>query len=73
MKMALQLSFEENSNSEDIQVLGNGIREYAKQQRGLNPLDFFAFFIRDEANTIRGGCNECTPLWFSVYRSTLGK
>ena len=70
MKMALQLSFEENPNSEDIQVLGDGIMEYAKQQRGLNPLDFFAFFIRDETNTIMGGCNGCT-LYGSLYLDQL--
>ncbi len=27
-----------------------------KQQRGFDALDFFVFFIRDENNTIIGGC-----------------
>jgi len=55
--MTFTLSFEENPDQEDIQVLIRGITDYAKQQRGFNALDFFAFFIRDENNTIVGGCN----------------
>lgn len=55
--MNLKLSFEENPNQEDIQRLIRGITDYAKQQRGFDALDFFAFFIRDENNTIVGGCN----------------
>lgn len=55
--MTFTLSFEENPNQEDIQVLIRGITDYAKQERGFHALDFFAFFIRDENNTIVGGCN----------------
>ena len=40
-----------------MQVLGNGIMEYAKQRKGHGPIEFFAFFIRDESNKIHGGCN----------------
>ena len=57
--MTYQLSFESNPNQEDIQVLGNAIMEQATQIKGFNPLDFFAFFIRDADNTIVGGCNGC--------------
>ena len=55
--MTFKLSFEENPNQEDIQVLIRGITDYAKQQRGFDALDFFAFFIRDESDKIIGGCN----------------
>lgn len=55
--MTCKLSFEENPNQEDTQVLIRGITDYAKQQRGFDALDFFAFLIRDENNTIAGGCN----------------
>jgi GNAT superfamily N-acetyltransferase len=55
--MTFKLSCEENPNQEDIQVLIHGITDYAKQQRGFDALDFYAFFIRDENNTIVGGCN----------------
>ena len=55
--MTFKLSFEEQPNQEDIQVLIRGIADYAKQKRGFDALDFFAFFIRDENDTIVGGCN----------------
>lgn len=55
--MIFKLSFEANPNPEDTQTLIRGITDYAKQQRGFDALDFFAFFIRDENNTIVGGCN----------------
>ncbi|MFU7598181.1 GNAT family N-acetyltransferase [Legionella pneumophila] len=55
--MTYQLSLENNPNQEDIQVLGNAIMKQATQKKGFNPLDFFAFFIRDADNTIVGGCN----------------
>ena len=32
----------------------------AKQQQGLDPLQFFAFFVRDKQNKIIGGCNGST-------------
>ncbi len=43
--MTCKLSFEETPNQDDIQVLIRGITDYAKQQRGFDALDFFAFFI----------------------------
>lgn len=55
--MTFKLSFEENPNQNDVQVLIHGITDYAKQQRGFDALDFFAFYIRDEHNTIVGGCS----------------
>ena len=55
--MTFKLSFEANPNQEDTQILIRGITDYAKQQRGFDALDFFAFFIRDENNGIVGGCN----------------
>lgn len=55
--MTLKLSFLENPNPDDVQILTNGIKEYAKQQRGFESLDFFACFIRDADNSIIGGCS----------------
>ncbi|KTC67663.1 GNAT family N-acetyltransferase [Legionella anisa] len=55
--MTLKLSFLENPNPDDVQILTNGIKEYAKQQRGFESLDFFACFIRDADNSIVGGCS----------------
>jgi ribosomal protein S18 acetylase RimI-like enzyme len=55
----LQLTFEKAPHPDDIQILGDSIMAYAKQQKELQPLDFFSFFIRDHENTILGGCNGC--------------
>ncbi|HFL3396256.1 TPA: GNAT family N-acetyltransferase [Legionella pneumophila] len=55
--MTLKLSFAENPNPDDVQVLTNGIKAYAKQERGFESLDFFACFIRDADNAIVGGCS----------------
>ena len=48
---------ENDPKPENVQILGNGIMAYAKQQKGLDPLNFFAFFLRDDAKNINGGCN----------------
>ncbi|HHD4620685.1 TPA: GNAT family N-acetyltransferase, partial [Legionella pneumophila] len=55
--MTLKLSFLENPNPDDVQILTNGIKAYAKQARGFESLDFFACFIRDADNSIVGGCS----------------
>jgi hypothetical protein len=54
--MNYQITYEKNPKSEDLQVLNDGIFEQAKQKKGMKPLDFFAFFIRDEHGAIIGGC-----------------
>ncbi len=55
-----------NPHHDDVQVLGTGIMEYATQKKGHNPIEFFAFFIRDENNVIRGGCS-CCNLYGCLY------
>ena len=64
--MTYKLSFEDNPRHEDVQILGDGIMTNAKKMKGFNPLQFFAFFIRDEKNEIVGGCNG-TNLYGCVY------
>lgn len=55
--MTYKISFEIDPNPQDVQILGNGIMEYAKDKKGHGPIEFFGFFIRDENNHIVGGCN----------------
>ncbi|STY78953.1 N-acetyltransferase GCN5 [Legionella wadsworthii] len=55
--MTLKLSFLENPDPDDVQILTNRIKAYAKQQRGFESLDFFACFIREADNSIVGGCS----------------
>lgn len=57
--MTYKIVYEKNPHADDIQVLGDGTIEYAIQQRGHKPMEFFAFFIRDANNKILGGCNGC--------------
>ncbi|CEG57197.1 GNAT family N-acetyltransferase [Legionella fallonii] len=57
--MTYEITFESNPHPDDIQVLSTGIMNHAKQAKDQEPLDFFAFFIRDNQNTILGGCNGC--------------
>jgi GNAT superfamily N-acetyltransferase len=54
--MKYTIHYEKNPNADDIQILNDGIMEYAKQMKGMKELDFFAFFIRDENGKIIGGC-----------------
>lgn len=54
--MFYDIHFESNPTQNDVQVLNNGIMEWAKQKKGMDQLEFFAFFIRDEAGKIVGGC-----------------
>ncbi len=53
------LKQEINPQHDDVQKLGSGIMEYASQQRGHKPIEFFAVFVRDANNEIRGGCSFC--------------
>ncbi len=55
--MKYTITHETNPSSADVQILGDGIMENAKLKKGMKQLDFFAFFIRDEAGKIVGGCN----------------
>lgn len=48
--------YEKNPNPDDIQLLNDGISAQTKQKKGMKPLDFFAFFIRDSNGNIVGGC-----------------
>lgn len=52
-----QIRYEANPRQEDIQVLGNGIMDYARLRKNQPPIDFFAFFVRDADDGILGGCN----------------
>lgn len=55
--MMYSIQYEKNPNPKDIEKLSAGISLNAKAKRGLDPVVPFAFFIRDENNEIKGGCN----------------
>lgn len=54
--MKYKITFEANPHPKDLQKINKGIMDYAQQQKGHKPLEFFDFFIRDENNILRGGC-----------------
>lgn len=55
--MSYTIQFTEHPEEGELQILGDGIAQYAKQQRGHEPIEPFAFFIRDEKSQVVGGCN----------------
>ncbi len=54
--MVFKLSYEENPSQEDVAILIQGVVKNAQLKKGLDSLDFFSFFIRDENNRVIGGC-----------------
>lgn len=68
--MKFSISYEPNPHHDNILALWNGIAEYAKQEKGHNPIESFAFFIRDEQNVIHGGCS-CCNLYGCLYIDSL--
>lgn len=54
--MKYTISFEKNPNQDDIQILNDGIMKEHKLKKEMKPLDFFAYFIRDDKGQIVGGC-----------------
>lgn len=55
--MRYEMTFDDNPKQAEMDVLNQGIMAYAKSQRDLPPIEFFAFYIRDENNQIVGGCS----------------
>ena len=64
--MLYKISRETDPKPEDVQILSNGIMANAKKIKGFKPLEFFAFFIRDNNDDIVGGCNG-TNLYGCLY------
>lgn len=55
--MKYQIDYDANPKRTDTVILSNGISDYAKQMRKQKPIEEFAFYIRDENQTIVGGAN----------------
>ncbi len=55
--MKYQVTYTNTPLQKDIEILGEGISRNAKEKRNLDPVSPFAFFIHDENNEIKGGCN----------------
>jgi len=55
--MSIKIELEFHIQNQDIQLLTQGISEYAKLKKGHAPIEAFAFFIKDDNGVIHGGCN----------------
>ncbi len=53
----LKIIYEKNPSSADIRILSDGIDENTRIKKALDPIDYFSFFLRDETNQVKGGCN----------------
>lgn len=53
----LQIEFTKSPREKDVQALTNGIASYAKEMRGLTPVEPFGFFSKDPHGVILAGCN----------------
>lgn len=55
--MSYKIYLDTNPSNADIQVICDGYMKNAYKLKGHKPIEFFAFFIRDKNNVIKGGCN----------------
>lgn len=55
--MKYTITYESNPTQNDTKVLWKGISEHATLKKGLEPGKAFAFFVKDEAGKIKGGCS----------------
>ena len=55
--MKYPILFTNNPTQDETKILWQGISQHAKQMRGLKPGEAYGFFIRDEAENIKGGCS----------------
>ena len=54
--MKYTTTYEVNPNPTDIQFLNHGIIAEHKRKKEMKPLDFFAYFIRDDQGQVMGSC-----------------
>src|SRR5688572_23134406 len=53
----MKIVYEENPARKDLNVLTQGIIDYASIKKGHKPMEPFAFFMRDDNGNIVAGCN----------------
>jgi RimJ/RimL family protein N-acetyltransferase len=64
------ITFDPDPFSEDVNVLNTGLSDNAKQKKGLDPLETFAFFVKDKNGQVLGGC--CGDrMYGSLYTGSL--
>lgn len=56
-KMTYNIIYDPNPQHHDTKIIWEGISKHAQDTRGLTPGKAFAFFVKDEASQIMGGCS----------------
>ena len=51
------ITFDPKPSLEDIGVLNTGLSAYAKEKKDLDPIEPFAFFVKDQKGQILAGCS----------------
>lgn len=67
----MEISYEDNPSPGDLKLITDGIYADAKDKRGLDKLDHFCFFLKDEVSEVVGavrgtiyyGCMYIDELW----------
>lgn len=49
--------YEPKPSPEDVGVLNTGLTDYARQKKGMDPIEPFTFFVRDKDGQVLAGCN----------------
>ena len=55
--MNYEIFYDNNPKRTDTMILSDGIVEHAKLMRSQEPVEEFAFYIRDDNQVILGGAN----------------
>lgn len=55
-KNEFPISFELNPSSDDVDKLVQGLSEYARHQKDMDPAELFYFFVRDQDGKVLAGC-----------------
>lgn len=55
--MTCTISYSKDNNAQLTDLLSQGLADYAKKTKGLSPIETFSFSLKDEEQTLVGGCN----------------
>lgn len=56
MEDEIQIIYESQPLSEDVDTLVHGLAAYAKQQKDMDPAELFYFFVKDQDGKVLAGC-----------------
>lgn len=57
MENEFQIVYEPQPSAENIAVIHQGLTDYARQQKNMDPVEPFTFFVKNQEGEIIAGCN----------------